>query len=183
MSGVELPEDGIAKIGTLLEHLGSRFELVVEAAAGFDNRLSALRDEMRSQFAEVGRQIRFLCDQIGENQAGLASLNTELSAELIRIGEVLGAARVEFRQIVAETVSSSVAELQVPARPALREVTASSDNRAIEAVGSQLRTELKQTNKALSALSKKFDRFDDRVSVEVSDHNQRLRKLESGRRH
>jgi hypothetical protein len=46
-------------------------------------------------------------------------------------------------------------------------------------MSAQIRAELKQTNKTLSALSKKLDRFDDRVTVEVRDHTQRIRKIES----
>ena len=49
---------------------------------------------------------------------------------------------------------------------------------AAESLAKQLRAELKQTNKTLANLSKKFDRFDDRVSVQVKDQDQRLRKLE-----
>ena len=47
-----------------------------------------------------------------------------------------------------------------------------------EAVTKQLSGELKQTQKSLGALSKKFDRFDDRVAVQVKDQDQRLRKVE-----
>ena len=49
---------------------------------------------------------------------------------------------------------------------------------SVESLARQLRAELKQTNKTLANLSKKFDRFDDRVSIEVKEHGQRLRKLE-----
>ena len=195
--------DGSAKIGPMLEQLGSRFDLVIEAVSGYGGRLDALREEILTQFTEVGRQIRFLCDQLAENRGSLGAVKNELTAELIRLGEALGATRIEFRQGVAgiETeVATTRRELaqtaaqQPPAadgsasaerstqrlrsvQPSLgREVTAS-----MQELGGQLRTELKQTNKTLTALSKKLDRFDDRVSVEVRDHGQRLRKLE-GRR-
>jgi hypothetical protein len=40
---------------------------------------------------------------------------------------------------------------------------------------------LKQTNKALAGLARKFERFDDRITVQTKDHDQRLRKLEQRR--
>ena len=42
----------------------------------------------------------------------------------------------------------------------------------------ELRNEIKATHKALTGLAKKFERFDDKMSVQVKDHDQRLRKLE-----
>lgn len=86
------------RTGALLERLGARFELVVETVAGFGDRLEALRQEMRSQFTEVGRQIRFLSDQIAENRTGVQSLRADLGAEMVRLGEMLGATRVETRE-------------------------------------------------------------------------------------
>ena len=46
----------------MLEELGARFELVVEAVSGFGGS-DALSEEIFGQFAEVGRQIRFLSDR------------------------------------------------------------------------------------------------------------------------
>jgi sRNA-binding carbon storage regulator CsrA len=91
-------EDESRKIGTLLEQLGARFDLVIEAVTGFGGRLDALREEVMSQFGEVGRQIRFLADRIAENREAVALTRADLGAEMIRIGENLGATRVETRE-------------------------------------------------------------------------------------
>jgi hypothetical protein len=40
---------------------------------------------------------------------------------------------------------------------------------------------LKQTSKSLANLARKFDRFDDRITVQTRDQDQRLRKLERKR--
>jgi hypothetical protein len=44
-----------------------------------------------------------------------------------------------------------------------------------------LDAELKQTNKVLAGLARKFERFDDRITVQTKDHDQRLRKIEQRR--
>src|SRR5713101_1178962 len=121
-SRARLADDGVAKIGTLLEHLSSRFDLVVEAVSGFGGRLDSLREEILSQFAEVGQQIRFLCDQIADGQNKLTAVHGDVTAELVRLGEALGAARIEVRQGLAglgdqvngnrEHLEQSVAELR-----------------------------------------------------------------------
>ena len=85
----------------MLEDLSSRFELVVEGLSGVGGRIDLLRGEMVEQFVEVGKQIRFLSQQIGENRDSLSELRAELTAEMVRLGEALGAARVEFRQQLA----------------------------------------------------------------------------------
>src|SRR6266436_1618429 len=99
----------------MLEELGARFDLVIEAVSGFGGRLDSLRDEIFGQFAEVGGQVRFLSEQI--------AASAEMAAK-------------------------------------------------------QLGVELKQTNKALANLARKFDRFDDRITVQTRDQDQRLRKIE-----
>ena len=47
-----------------------------------------------------------------------------------------------------------------------------------DAILKKVSAELKQTNKALESLGRKFDRFDDRVTVQTKDQEQRMRKLE-----
>ncbi len=198
------------RIGLTLERLNSRFELVVEVVTGWRGQLETLREEMCGQFAEVGRQIRFLSDQIAENRSGLQSLRAELSAEMVRLGEALGATRVEFRESLAassgqlrdqieavqgglkqelggvrEQLGGEIQEALSSARTSSHPEVAEEGNQlreeisaAAESLAKQLRAELKHTGKTLANLSKKFDRFDDRVSVQVKDQDQRLRKLE-----
>ncbi len=204
-------DEALSRIGTMLEDIGARFDLVVEAVSGFKGGLETLREEMVGQFAEVGNQIRFLSDQIAENRANVSSLRADLGAEMIRLGEMIGRTRVEFREQLAATESilkaqataavesgaeDTPAEVAETVRPAAirasrraasevsrelaesirelkREVRASAETSAKKLGG-----DIKQTNKALTALARKFDRFDDRMTVQVRDQDQRLRKLE-----
>lgn len=211
------------RIEALLTQLNSRFELVVEVAGDFGGRLDQLRGEMVSQFAEVGRQVRFLADRIGDNQSGLESMRGEFALEMVRLNEALGAARIQLKQDLngIEELRRAVHELGA-ARPAAdlsraleearRKLSEDLDKRAVElrreigvrldqltralsgergastdrkgalsvadgAVG-DLQNEVKLTNKSLANLLKKFDRFDDRLTVQIKDQDQRLRKLE-----
>jgi hypothetical protein len=50
-----------------------------------------------------------------------------------------------------------------------------------ELAAKKLGAELKQTNKSLANLAHKFERFDDRITVQTRDQDQRLRKLERKR--
>ncbi|HYB90738.1 MAG TPA: hypothetical protein VEC38_06820 [Candidatus Binataceae bacterium] len=191
-----MAEDGVARLGTLLEELGARFELVVEAVSGFGGRLDSLREELFGQFAEVGSQIRFLSDQIAENRMGIAALRADLSAEMVRLGEALGKTRVEFREQMGAIDASVREHAREPAPAAAQEAalrtsmadreaaaeTAQSLKREIasaaELAAKKLGAEIGKTNKAVQNLARKFDRFDDRITVETRDHGQRLRKLE-----
>lgn len=197
-----MADEAATKIGAILEQLSARFELVVEVISGFDGRLQELREDMFGQFSEVGKQVRFLCEQIVANRDGLEVTRSDLSAEMVRLGEALGAARVEFRETLTSTdrglrgeIGEVRAEMQrAAARTAepppggqeqLRsEIAGSSEAirgeiaRSAESAARQLRAELKHTNKALATLTHKFDRFDDRLSIQVKDHDQRLKKIE-----
>src|SRR5258708_31182738 len=197
----------------MLEELGARFDLVIEAVSGFGGRLDSLRDEVFGQFAEVGEQIRFLSEQIAENRRGIAATHDDLGAEIIRLGEARGAGRVEFRdelgaaqaglrgEFVARAVEfreeaanavsttgdrvgkqTAVSRVELgheiveSAKSLKREIAASA-----EVAAKKLGAELKQTNKALANLARKFDRFDDRITVQTRDQDQRLRKVEGKR--
>jgi hypothetical protein len=195
-------DEAINRIGAVLEELSARFELVVEAVSGFGGRLDTLRDEIFGQFAEVGGQIRFLSEQIAENRRGIAATRADLGAEMIRLGEALGKARVEFRdqmvaaekglrgefatravefrdetaRAVASSGMQSAASGGETTRTLKREIAASA-----EIAAKKLGAELKQTSKSLANLARKFDRFDDRITVQTRDQDQRLRKLERKR--
>ncbi len=205
-----MADEAVNRLGTMLEELGARFDLVIEAVSGFGGRLDALRDEIFGQFAEVGGQIRFLSEQIAENRRGIVATSSDLGAEMIRLGETLGKARVELRDELgaaqavlrsefaarnteyrAETTSAitstgeRIGNQTVGAREALgrdiaettkilkREIAASA-----ELAARKLGAELKQTNKSLASLARKFERFDDRITVQTRDQDQRLRKIE-----
>ncbi len=213
-------DEALARIGTMLEEIGSRFDLVIEAVSGFGAGLEKLREEMVGQFAEVGNQIRFLSDQIAENRQGVAALRADLSAEMIRLGEMIGRTRVEFREQLAAT-EANLGEMQLRAAPQSESVaivveepaesveggepTAARTARrsaeaavtrelvgtirelrrevraSAEATAKKLGADIKQANKAVSTLARKFERFDDRMTVQVRDQEQRLRKLEQRR--
>jgi hypothetical protein len=195
-------DEAVNRIGAILEELGARFDLVVEAVSGFGGRLDTLRDEIFGQFAEVGGQIRFLSEQIAENRRSVVAARDDLGAEIIRLGEALGKARVEFRGelVAAQTgLRSEFAARTVEFREEAARAVASTGKFAADSGGEttkilkreiaasaemaakKLGAELKQTSKSLANLARKFDRFDDRVTVQTRDQDQRLRKLERKR--
>jgi hypothetical protein len=214
-----------ARMGAILEQMAARFDLVLEAVTGFGGRLEALREEIVGQFSEVGRQVRFISDRIAENRESIAITRADLGAEMVRIGENLGATRIEFREQQASTqreiqqrfiaeaetgrqqMADELARATATARVQLsREVAAIGDalrkelsaarieiGREIPAASADLRAgitasadtvikkldaELKLANKALTSLTRKFERFDDRLTVQSKDQDQRIRKLE-----
>jgi len=195
-------DEAVNRIGAILEELGARFDLVVEAVSGFGGRLDTLRDEIFGQFAEVGGQIRFLSEQIAENRRNIVAARDDLGAEMIRLGEALGKARIEFRdelvaaerglrgefaaraveireeaaRAVSSTGDQAVASGSETTKILKREIAA-----ATEMAAKKIATELKQTSKSLANLARKFDRFDDRITVQTRDQDQRLRKLERKR--
>jgi hypothetical protein len=221
-------DEAVARMGALLEQLGARFDLVLEAVTGFGGRIDALREEMAGQFTEVGRQIRFLSDRIAENREASRVNRADLGAEMIRLGEMIGATRVDIREELASTRNQFVQGIEAVAARARQsaqqetavatgelreqiardiaavaestrvEIAAARDHftRELPAAGAEVReqiktsadaalkhldNELKQTNKALASLTRKFDRFDDRITVQTKDQDQRLRKLEQRR--
>jgi len=192
-------DQAINSVGTMLEELAARFELVLEAATAFGGRIDALRKELFGQFAEVGSQIRFISEQIAENRNGLLATRSDLSAEMIRLGEALGKTRVEFREQIGQLDSSIKQEIAARAAESRDQVvkhTAAAVNSAAEQSEAQassltrhigatsdastkrLLAELGKTNKTLQTLARKFERFDDRITIETRDQDQRLRKLE-----
>jgi len=195
-------DEAVNRIGAILEELGARFDLVVEAVSGFGGRLDTLRDEIFGQFAEVGGQIRFLSEQIAENRRGIVATRADLGAEIVRLGEALGKARIEFRDelVAAEKgLRSEFAARAVEFREEAARAVASTGKHAMdsgtdtakilkreiaasaEMAAKKLGAELKQTSKSLANLVHKFDRFDDRITVQTRDQDQRLRKLERKR--
>jgi hypothetical protein len=258
-------DEAVNRLGVMLEELGARFELVIEAVSGFGGRLDSLRQEMFAQFAEVGGQMRFLSEQIAENREQIAenrkaivTTHEDLGAEIIRLGEALGRARVEFREElgmtqaglrgeiaesakgtrdelrseIAQSAKSTrdelrseiarsakstrdelrgeIAESAKGTRDGLRSEIAESAKSIRDELGAvqtglrgeiaestkslkreialsaeltarKLGAEIKQTNKALANLARKFDRFDDRITVQTRDQDQRLRKIERKR--
>ena len=172
----------------MLEELGARFELVVEAVSGFGGKVDKLKEEIFGQFAEVGSQIRFLSDQIGENRSGLNSLHADFGAEMVRLNETIGRTRVEFREQLATSeanlrgaISSQPSRCRAESRPRSTsdgELGATSPRASRSSAPKSSRP-----TRRSRTLSRKFERFDDRMTVQVKDQDQRLKKVEgAGRR-
>lgn len=218
-------DEAVEKVAMLLEQLSSRFELVVEVAEGFSGKLQAIHEEMVSQISEVGKQIRFLSDQIGDNRARLTAVRSDLAAEMVRLNEALGATRVQIREDIAglaelkgalgrpgggdralqaevgkeigerlsqarrwfaEELDQRIVQLRQEIGHGLAQAADQAQGGAAaagaEGLAAEVRNEVKATHKALTGLAKKFERFDDKMSVQVKDHDQRLRKLERSAR-
>ncbi len=214
-------DEAVEKVAMLLEQLSSRFELVVEVAEGFSGKLQAMHEEMVSQISEVGKQIRFLSDQIGDNRARLTAVRSDLATEMVRLNEALGATRVQIREDIAgfaelkgalgrpgagdralqaevgkeigerltqarrwfaEELDQRIVQLRQEIGHGLAQAADQAQGGAAaagaEGLAAEVRNEVKATHKALTGLAKKFERFDDKMSVQVKDHDQRLRKLE-----
>ncbi|MGH7814448.1 MAG: hypothetical protein ACREQI_10675 [Candidatus Binataceae bacterium] len=176
-------DEAAGRIGAMLEEMSARFDLVVEAVSGFGGRFDSLREEIRGQFAEVGGQVRFLSEQIAENRRGMTVARGDLGTEIARIGEALSQARVEFRTQLAESRTARAPAVQrgESAAAVPREELKHDISEAAEAGAKKLAAELKKTHVSLANLARKFDRFDDRVTVQTRDQDQRLRKLERKR--
>ena len=133
----------------------------------FREQSAATRQELQQQVAlEAERGRKNIAEELDR---ATAEARKQLSREVAAVGDAvrkeLTAARTEIgRQIPA-------ASAQVRAG-----ITSSS-----EAVIKKLDAELKVTNKALTNLTRKFERFDDRLTVESKDQDQRIRKLERTR--
>jgi DNA anti-recombination protein RmuC len=143
-----------------------------------------------------------LSEQIAENRRSIVATHDDLGAEMIRLGEALGKARVEFREelVAAQTgLRGEFAERAQEFREEAARAVASTGKQAAdsgtdttkilkreiaasaEMAAKKLGAELKQTSKSLADLARKFDRFDDRITVQTRDQDQRLRKLERKR--
>jgi hypothetical protein len=203
---------------------------VVEVAEGFSGKLQAMHEEMVSQISEVGKQIRFLSDQIGDNRSRLTAVRSDLATEMVRLNEALGATRVQIREDIAgfaqlkggldrgagdralqaevgkeigerfnqarrwftEELDQRLAQLRQEIGQGIAQAADQSQSGAAaqasaaaagaEGLAAEVRNEVKATHKALTGLAKKFERFDDKMSVQVKDHDQRLRKLERSAR-
>jgi hypothetical protein len=120
----------------------------------------------------------------------------------VRIGEALGKARIEFRDelLAAQTgLRGEFAARAVEFREEAARAVASTGKQAADSGGETTRilkreiaasaemaakklgAELKQTSKSLANLARKFERFDDRITVQTRDQDQRLKKLERKR--
>ena len=130
----------------------------------FREQLAATRHELHQQVAtEAERGRQRLAEDLGRASA---EARAQLSREVAAVGEVLRKELTAARAEIGREIPAASAQVRAG-------ITASAD-----AVIKKLDAELKQANKALTSLTRKLERFDDRVTVQTKDQDQRLRKLE-----
>jgi len=96
-------DEAVNRLGAMLEELGApRFDLVVEAVFRFrrTTRFPARRN-LRPVCGSRRPSFGFSPSKIAENRRGIIATHDDLGAEIIRLGEALGKARVEFRDELA----------------------------------------------------------------------------------
>jgi hypothetical protein len=130
----------------------------------FREQLAATRLELQQQLAtEAERGRQRLAEELGR---ATAEARTQLNREVAAAGD---AVRKELNAVRAEIGH------EIPAASAnVRAGIAASADSVIK----KLDAELKVTNKALATLTRKFERFDDRLTVQSKDQDQRITKLE-----
>jgi len=130
----------------------------------FREQLASTRHELQQQAvdeAERGRQ-----RLTAELDRATAAAREQLSREMAAVGDALRKELSMARTEIGREIPAASAQLRAG-------ITASADT-----VIKKLDAELKQANKALTSLTRKFERFDDRVTVQTKDQDQRIRKLE-----
>ncbi len=130
----------------------------------FREQLASTRHDLQQQAvdeAERGRQ-----RLTAELDRATAAAREQLSREMAAVGDALRKELSMARTEIGREIPAASAQLRAG-------ITASADT-----VIKKLDAELKQANKALTSLTRKFERFDDRVTVQTKDQDQRIRKLE-----
>jgi hypothetical protein len=130
----------------------------------FREQLAATRVELQQQLAtEAERGRQGLAEELGRAATEMrAQLNREVAAAGDAVRKELNAVRAE----IGHEIPAASAQVRAG-------ITASADS-----VIKKLDAELKVTNKALATLTRKFERFDDRLTVQSKDQDQRITKLE-----
>ncbi|HEX3409335.1 MAG TPA: hypothetical protein VHS07_03605 [Candidatus Binataceae bacterium] len=130
----------------------------------FREQLASTRQELQQQIAtEAERGRSRLAEELGR---AAAEAREQLSREVVEVGEVLRKELTAARAEIGRDIPAASAQVRAG-------ITASADT-----VIKKLDAELKLANKALTSLTRKFERFDDRLTVQSKDQDQRLRKLE-----
>jgi hypothetical protein len=130
----------------------------------FREQLAATRLELQQQVAtEAERSRLHLAEELGR---AASEARAQLSREVVAVGDAvrkeLNAARAE----IGHEIPAASAHVRAG-------ISASADT-----IIKKIDTELKATSKALTSLTRKFERFDDRLTVQSKDQDQRIRKLE-----
>jgi len=137
--------------------------------------LGATRVEFREQLAstrlEVHQQIASEADRgrlhlAEELSRATAAAQAQLTREVAAVGDALRKELKAARAEIGQEIPAASAQVRAG-------INASADT-----IIKKLDAELKVTNKALTTLTRKFERFDDRLTVQSKDQDQRIRKLE-----
>jgi hypothetical protein len=130
----------------------------------FREQLASTRKELNQQVTiEVERGRKSLAEELSRTTT---EARVQLSREVAAAGDVLRKELTAARAEIGRDIPAASAQVRAG-------ITASA-----EAVIKKLDTELKLANKALTTLTRKFERFDDRLTVQSKDQDQRIRKLE-----
>jgi hypothetical protein len=137
--------------------------------------LGATRVDLREQIAAIRQELQERA--VGEAERTRTYVAEELDRASAEIRAQLGEELTATGRALREQLAAARNELDTELPAATAQIRAGISSSA-DAVVKKLDTELKQTNKALATLTRKFERFDDRLTVQSKDQDQRLRKLE-----
>jgi hypothetical protein len=130
----------------------------------FREQLAATRLELQQQLAtEAERGRHRLAEELGR---AATEMRTQLNREVAAAGDTVRKELNAVRAEIGHEIPAASAQVRAG-------ITASADS-----VIKKLDAELKVTNKALATLTRKFERFDDRLTVQSKDQDQRITKLE-----
>jgi hypothetical protein len=130
----------------------------------FREQLAATRLELQQQLAtEAERGRQRLAQELGR---AATEMRTQLNREVAAAGDTVRKELNAVRAEIGHEIPAASAQVRAG-------ITASADS-----VIKKLDAELKVTNKALATLTRKFERFDDRLTVQSKDQDQRITKLE-----
>jgi len=188
------------QIDALREEIVGQFSEVGRQVRFLSDRIAENREGVAITRADLGAEMVRIGENLGatrvEFREQLAATRLELQQQLAteaergrqRLAEELGRATAEARtQLNREVAAAGDAvrkELNAVRAEIGREIPAASANvragivESADSVIKKLDAELKVTNKALATLTRKFERFDDRLTVQSKDQDQRITKLE-----
>jgi len=130
----------------------------------FREQLAATRLELQQQLAtEAERGRHRLAEELGR---AATEMRTQLNREVAAAGDTVRKELNAVRAEIGHEIPAASAQVRAG-------ITASADS-----VIKKLDAESKVTNKALATLTRKFERFDDRLTVQSKDQDQRITKLE-----
>jgi hypothetical protein len=188
------------QIDALREEIVGQFSEVGRQVRFLSDRIAENREGVSITRADLGAEMVRIGENLGatrvEFREQLAATRLELQQQLAteaelgrqRVAEELGRAATEMRAQLNRDVTAAGDSVRKELNAFRSEIgheipAASAHVRAgiaesADSVIKKLDAELKVTNKALATLTRKFERFDDRLTVQSKDQDQRITKLE-----